>query len=88
MSQQQLVRSIWLSIIMMVMSTLMLIGAILSFTAHAPVIGETFLAVMIIFGAAGFASSMISSNRARAFAQARQHEERDAADSAFRESLP
>jgi hypothetical protein len=88
MSQRQLARSIWPSITMMAMSTLMFIAAVLSFIVHAPAIGEAFLAVMIIFGAAGFAGSVISSNRARAFAQARQHERRDEADRAFRESLP
>jgi hypothetical protein len=85
-SQLQLARSIWLSITMMAMSTLMLIAAVLSLVAHAPAVGETFLAFMIIFGASGFTSSVISSNRARSFAQARQPERRADLDGTFRGS--
>jgi uncharacterized membrane-anchored protein len=87
-SQQQLARSIWLSITMMAMSTLMLIAAVLSLIAHAPAVGETFLAFMIIFGVAGFTSSVISRYRARSFAQARRDERRADLDETFRRSLP
>lgn len=82
-TQQQLARSIWLSIVMMATTTLMLIAAALSLIAHAPAMGETFIAFMIIFGAAGFTSSVISRNRARSFAQARQHEQRADLDGTF-----
>jgi hypothetical protein len=84
MSQQQVARSIWLTVAMMAMSTLMLIAAVLSLIAHAPGVGEGFLAVMIVFGAASFASSFASRNRARTFVQEGQREQQASLDSSFR----
>jgi uncharacterized membrane protein len=43
----------------------MLIGAIAAFAAHAPVVGITFLILMLSFGSTGCAAALVFALRAR-----------------------
>jgi len=88
MSQQDLARSTRLSVVMMAASFLMLVAAVLALIAHAPGVGEAFLALMVLTGLADFAGAARSRNRARAFVCAGQDEHRADLDDSFHKPLP
>jgi uncharacterized membrane-anchored protein len=75
--QQQATWSIWLSVTLMAVSTLMLIAAIVAFVVRAPGAGDAFLAIMGVCGVVALAGSIASRNRAQALADSRRNQRLD-----------
>jgi uncharacterized membrane-anchored protein len=75
--QQQATWSIWLSVTLMAVSTLMLIAAIVAFVVRAPSAGDAFLAIMGVCGVVALAGSIASRNRAQALADSRRNQQLD-----------
>ena len=82
--QQKLARAIWLSAAMTAAAVLMLLAAVLSFIAHAPRVGEAFLAVLLLAAVIGPGSAFRAARRSRAFAQAGQEPQHAGPEGSFR----